>query len=109
MTSAHTGHVDIKICGKEARLRYDWAAISAIMTKHGNDVLVNLLHATPAVVADVLAAGLKESGITAADIMGDSPPILPLIGHIDRAMEFSYYGPDGAPTRQSADNKKKTA
>lgn len=96
MTNKYTGEVDITIGNRALKLRYDWAAIAEIMTMHGSDVLAQMLQCSPAIIADVLASGLKGQ-MTAAEIAAASPPLMTMITAIDKALAFAYYGPDGPP------------
>jgi len=105
MTSAHLGTVDLSICGKTVQLKYDWAVLSQIITKHGAEVLASIFIATPAQIADMVVIGAPGAGLTTEDIMKASPPLMPIMKAIDTAIGFAYFGPEGPP-KKSADDKK---
>jgi hypothetical protein len=105
MTSAHLGTVDLAICGKTVQLKYDWAALSNVITKHGVEVIAAIFTASPAQIADMVVMGAPTSGLTAEEIMKSSPPLMPIMKALDAAIGFAYWGPDGPP-KKTADDKK---
>lgn len=111
----YLGEVVLNIGGKEARLVYDWRALSEIQTKHGASILKDLFKGvSPDTIADILAIGFRKHNpeVTAAAILDASPPFVPMVQAIDKALSFSYFGADGIPDEVAAevdeDAKKKT-
>lgn len=103
----YTGTVDFKLGSKSAKLVYDWRAISELKSKYGKDIFTGLYLADPNIVADMLAVGLKGSGITLDEILDFSPPIIPTVNAIDLALTYSYYGPEGKKDEKDPGAKKK--
>ena len=107
MTNKYLGTVDFPLGEQTFKLVFDWGAIAEVMSKFGKDVFVDLFRASPDEIAEMLAIGLRASGITKAEILKLSPPIVPTAQLIDHAITYAYFGPDGRPGA-SSDGKKKS-
>ena len=112
----YTGEVEIILAGKPHTLVYDWRALAEVQTKHGGNIVKELFNGiSPAVVADILVIGLrkKHPEITVETLMDISPPFIPMVQALDRAIAYSYFGVDevaeATDAKQvSGDDKKKT-
>lgn len=105
--SKHTGTVAITVGGKEYGLRYNYAAISTLQTKFGQDIFEKLNTLNPGQIAEITAIGCKD--LTVDAVMEASPPILDMLEAIDCAFAYAYWGPEKAPQiiEQKNDIKKK--
>ena len=94
----HTGEYKYKIGDDEFVLVYDWRALSRVQTTYGHDVFRNIFK-LPADVADILLIGMKthHPEMTKDRVLDLSPPLFTAIKAIDKALTFSYFGPDGPP------------
>jgi hypothetical protein len=113
LTNKYTGEVSLDICGEKCVLVYDWSAVSRIHSEYaGGDVLKNLRTQPPDVIANLLAIGLEKNNpaMTKDRLMSLSPPLVPMIAAIDKAVSVSYFGADGVrEIEKVTDNiKKKT-
>jgi hypothetical protein len=117
MDNKYLGSKEITLGGKKVKLFYDWAAIAGIKSELGEKGLANLIAKSPSDLSIVIAAGLQKhqpDEYTPEDIMKISPPIVPITTAINQALEFSYWGPDGAPDidedpKPDDESKKKTS
>ena len=117
MDNKYSGIKDIKLGGKSAKLFYGWEAISSIKSQLGERGLLGLMHKDLKEVALVLKAGLEEhqpNEYSIEEIIKISPAIIPTVTLINEALEYSYWGPDGAPKEDAPDSgdidaKKKTS
>lgn len=99
------GGVSLMIGGAPRALRFDWCALSALREKYGptfqdaiNDAMMGQDFA---VMADVIAAG--SPGLSADDVMRDSPPVVDAVRAISAALRLAFYGPEGQKDRPLAD------
>ena len=99
MANKYTGVVKIQIGKQTYNLVFNWNAIAEVKSFYKADDLVTKLNsgAEPMLLANVLAAGLKENHpeITAKQIIQQSPPIYNMVKAIDQAMAYAYFGPEG--------------
>ncbi len=100
--------VQIDLGGKSYTLKYDYQAISAVLSKYGKDILSNLYTVTPEELADIISCGLRDDKIDAKAIMEFSPPIFATCKLVDEALGFAYFGPDGPPKAEKSSDKKKS-
>ena len=107
MDNPYKGEIEVTVCGKTCRLKFDWTAITEILNTYGTKVFSEIVHATPETVARILAAGLRQEGITAEQIIKESPPLMPLMKAIDRAISAAYFGPKEQPPTEEGDASKK--
>src|SRR4051812_32178841 len=110
MDNQYTGDVILTMGGEDYTLCYDWKAISDIETNSGPEALRALFSASPQALSVIIAAGLQKhhAGITPEDVMALSPPIVPAKKIVNQALEYAYFGPEGAE-KYAADNAAKPA
>ena len=97
--SKHTGEVIVDIGDKQMTLVYDWRALAEIKERLGTDGQVNAMNGDINALADLAAIGLMRhhKDVSASDIIDASPPVMPLVAIIDKALSASYFGPGGPP------------
>lgn len=106
-----TGEYETTLDGKPVTLVFDWRAQSRAQAAHGPDVFKKLFDLGPDAVASVMAIGLKAMNPewTKEKILDLSPPLIPVIKDIDKALGIAYFGPDGPPaSEEQAEPEKKT-
>lgn len=100
VNNSYTGDVELTLGDAVVKLRYDYAAIAAMQTNLGGVILQDIFKdPNPALVAKMLVAGLQKHHpeITVEQVMEISPPIVPTLQVIDKALTVAYYGPNGLP------------
>lgn len=97
MDNKYTGEVSLDICGKRCVLVYDWRSLSRIKSEYGDEALRDLKSLAPETLAGILAAGLAKHhpDMTTDAILDLSPPLVPMIAAIDKAVCVAYFGADG--------------
>jgi hypothetical protein len=98
--------VEVELDGKTYKLKYDYEAISAVISKYSKDILTKMYESTPAEIADIVSIGLRDDKVDAKTIMEYSPPIFTMCKLIDQAIGFAYFGPEGPPKVEKGDKKK---
>jgi len=96
MTDApHAGEARLTIDGKEYTLVFDWRAFS-MLGKAGFTGMESLSPYEPERLANVLAIALARHHpeMTAERIMDLSPPFLPVINALARAIAYALTGPE---------------
>ena len=96
MANQYTGTQEITLAGKTCQIVYDWLALSEIHTEYGKEIINNLFKAaSPEQMAGILAIGLKKhhADMTKEAILELSPPFIPTVAVIDKALAFAYFGP----------------
>ncbi len=103
--NSYRGDVALEIGGKQYVLKYDWTAVVQLKTEFGNEFDLETSRAMTEmdlpVLAKILAIGLEcyQLGkFTDQDIIKLSPPIVPIIGAIEKAISRAYYGEGEAPS-----------
>ncbi len=103
--NSYRGDVALKIGGKQYTLKYDWTAVVQLKTEFGKEfdmeVSLAITEMDLPVLAKILAIGLEcyQLGkFTDQDILSLSPPIVPIIGAIQKAISCAYYGEGEAPS-----------
>lgn len=96
MTNQHTGEVDFHLGERKLTMQFDWRAMARAHAELGPNALRGVYDQSPEEVAKVMAIGLAKHHpeITAEDIMNASPPWLPAMQQLDRAITFAYFGVD---------------
>lgn len=116
--NAYLGESTVNLSGKAYTLVYTWRGLAEIQTKFGGNILKELFSGlSPLTVAEIIHIGLKKNHpeITLDHVIDSSPPMIPTLQALDRALALAYFGADGIPTSepaqdvQSPDDKKKTA
>lgn len=97
MENQITGDVEFNMGGKAYVLNFDWAALNSLKSKYNDDQLTEVLNGNMGdiqIIAEVLADGLKKhhKDITPADVIKASPPLVPTIQALDRALSIAYWG-----------------
>lgn len=95
MTDApHAGEARLTIDGKEYTLVFDWRAFS-MLGKAGFTGMESLTPYEPEKLANVLAIALARHHpeMTAERILDLSPPFLPVINALARAIAYALTGP----------------
>ncbi len=107
--SKHTGEFLVNLGGQSYRLIYDWAALSRIQDEVSKDALIDLPAAKPSEIAKLLSIGLNRNHpeMTAEKLMELSPPIISVLGMIDAAIAYAYYGSDGMKPLEEGEKKKR--
>jgi len=90
-----TGNYKIIITGKEYNLRFDWKALAEVESAHGDTP--NLFNSD--VVASIASMGMIRSHpeMTKDRIIELSPPLVPFINSVQKALNWAYFGKDSAP------------
>lgn len=90
-----TGEYKIIIDGEEYTLRYDWKALSEVEAAHGDTP--NLFNSD--IVASVASFGMvrKHPEMTKDRIIELSPPLVPFINSVQKALNWAYFGKDSTP------------
>ena len=91
----YTGEVEILLADKPYKLVYDWRALAEVQTKHGGNILKELFNGiSPATIADILVIGMKKHHpeMTVDTLMDISPPFIPMVQALDKALAYSYFG-----------------
>lgn len=95
MTDApHVGEARLAFGGREFTLVYDWRAFSAL-GKAGFTGLDALTPYEPERLAEILAIGLRRHHpeMTAEAVFAASPPFVPVIEAVARAIGYALAGP----------------
>jgi hypothetical protein len=89
------GEYKITIQGKEYILCFDWKALSEVEAAHGDTP--NLFNSK--VVASVASIGLirNHPELTTGRIIELSPPLIPFINDVQKALNWAYFGEDSFP------------
>jgi hypothetical protein len=89
------GEYKITIQGKEYILCFDWKALSEVEAAHGDTP--NLFNSK--VVASVASIGLirNHPELTTGRIIELSPPLIPFINDVQKALNWAYFGKDNTP------------
>lgn len=98
--SAYDGAVSVRLGAADYELRFDWAALAEIKQRHGDEAdLMDL-----SVLASVASIGLRRAHpeLTSERILQLSPPVAPLVWAVQRALEWAYFGPEGAPEAKAS-------
>ena len=93
----YSGEYPVKIQDKDYVLVFDWNAIAKIETSYGRAALPSLFtEFKPDVLAGILEAGFSRHHpeLTASKIIELSPPYLPCVQAVDKAMAYAYFGTD---------------
>jgi hypothetical protein len=95
------GEATLKLNDVDHILVFDWDAVARITDKFGTNA--NLFH--PKTLAGVLEIGLQKhhKGVTAAQILKASPPVVDAIAAFNKAMQRAYFG-DKEPPADAAEN-----
>lgn len=96
----YTGDVEIDLNGAKFTLCYDWRAISEVQTKHGVEAFQSLFKTpNPLVAAEILLCGLRKHhpDLKIETLLDMSPPIIPVIKAIDKAISVAFFGAENAP------------
>ena len=98
MENKYTGEVPYSVGDKKGVMVIDYAALAAIKSKVTQADLENLVQMSPEKLAHMAACAFKKLSpeITYEYIMEQSPPIMQLAEAVDRAMLFSFHGPENA-------------
>jgi hypothetical protein len=96
------GNYTIEIAGKPYTMQFDWQALSEVQAAHGDTP--NLFNSE--VVASVASFGLARSHpeMTKGRIIELSPPLVPFINSVQKALNWAYFGKDNTP--EVAEKKK---
>jgi len=108
MDNKYSGMVGVRIGDKDYSLFYNWEALAKIKSTYGSSIIRDLYSAEePAKLADVVSIGLshKHPEMTPELIIKLSPPIMPLIMAVDKAMAYAYFGNE-LPDVPEEDKKK---
>ena len=113
MDDPYNGEVSLNMAGENYTLVYDWAALAKLkttFTESDLDAIVN--GENMEMMAEVMAIGLQRhhEGIAAEEIKKLSPPLLPTVTALNKALTYAYFGPDGdtaTKTPQKKTRKKK--
>lgn len=116
MTNPITGDYEIVLGGKKYQLHYGFKAISQLIADCGAAVLEDLFKDPhPSTVAKMIVAGLQDNypaghpdALTFDQIVELSPPIIPSLKIVDRALSLAYWGPDGPPKAGPSEKKSET-
>ena len=94
MSNPYTGQVDLRIGETDAKLEFDWRAISAFQSKFGKDKGVDDLSLLE--VAETIKIGLEKHNpdISLDDIMDESIPLAVATDKILEAFIYAQHGPD---------------
>lgn len=97
MDSPHAGEVVLSLGGKDCTIVYDWRALSVLSKEVGMDGL-DLVGRDAETLAKVLAIGLRRHhpDITADAIADMSPPYMPVLTAVMRALAYAMHGPEVA-------------
>jgi len=113
--SKHTGDTSIEIGGKTYTLVYDWRALARIQTEHeGEDagaLIGKAQNGNVEVLASVLVAGLARHHpeMDADAVMDASPPLIPIVGAMAKALNRAYLGTDLPDEADEKPAKKRKA
>jgi hypothetical protein len=90
----HAGEARVVIEGKEYTLLFDWRAFS-MLGKAGFTGMESLTPYEPERLAEILAIGLARHHpeMTATRLLDISPPFLPVINALARAIGYALTGP----------------
>ncbi len=92
--------------GQPYALRYDWAALKQLRERVGIDFEARINRAAIdlnlEVVAETIAVGLSDPAMTADAVFRASPPILPALEAVRRAMNVAFRGTEEAPVDRTA-------
>jgi hypothetical protein len=96
MDAPHAGEARVTFGGQQFTLVYDWRAFS-MLGKAGFTGMDNLTPYEPERLAEVLAIGLARHHpeMTVERILDMSPPFIPVINAITRAIAYALTGPEG--------------
>lgn len=99
-----TGEINVNLDGKVYSLRYDWDCIAAIDAEYGEEPNLS----DPDTLASIAAIGFKAKHpeLTAEKIKELSPPLVPFVFEVRRAIQYAYFGPDD-PEKFAAEGVKK--
>lgn len=97
--SAYTGEVPIATGQGSYTLCFDWRALAAVRTQFGGDPFALLRGDDPAVLAALVAIGLRRhhGEMTAEAVLDLGLPLLPTQRALGEALIYAYYGPEGVP------------
>lgn len=107
MTNKYAGEQSLEINGKDYALVFNWKAIARAQSELGTAVIakVGTIGAlSPVEVAKLLAIGFeaKHPELTAERLIELSPPIVPALLAVDKAIAYAYFGPEGKPDKDEA-------
>jgi hypothetical protein len=90
-----TGLAEVDICGEKYSIRFDWEALAAVTSEHGD--APNLF--SPEIVASVASIGMRKHhpDMTAAKIRELSPPLVPFAHAVQQALQWAYFGAEDLP------------
>jgi hypothetical protein len=100
MDSNHTGETTVSLGGRDLVLVYDWRAVSALkVALRGADVFEALAGNDPETLAAIVAIGLQRHhpGMTAAEILDASPPLIRTTHAAVRALNRAFWGAEVPP------------
>lgn len=113
MRNTYTAETPVDIGGKRLRLQFDWRALGAIKTAFGSAEIGDLLRGDrPEALASMLAIGLARhhpEQWTVERILDASPPVVPVVDALTKAINAAYYGPDGPPSEVSQNPLRRIA
>lgn len=108
----YNGEVAFKLLGKDCIIRFGWAELSKVHAQLGPKAIRSIYTSSAEEIATMLAIGIsaKNPEITAADIVAESPPFLPVLQALDKAVTYSWLGADEpnddeAPTEPTTKKK----
>jgi hypothetical protein len=106
MDNAYIGTADIKIGRQTLTLCFDWRALAAIKTRFGGKMdLGSLITGTdPDALAALIAIGLERHhpGWTAERVSDASPPLMPTVAAVEKAINYAYFGQAEPPKAEPA-------
>ena len=111
MDNPHKGEVPLYINGTAYTLMFDWAALSKLKNAFNDEQIDAVINGRDVVLlAEMIAIGLQRhhEGITADEVVTLSPPLVPTVEALDKALTYAYFGPDNpAPKSDVAPSKEK--
>lgn len=108
MANTYRGAVRLRLGEQDCLLVYDWQALARLKTDLGDDVLSRIAGAgDPVLLSRILAIGLARHQPDLDDpptIMRLSPPYMPCVEAVHRAVNAAYWGPAGPPDEEPPPN-----
>ncbi len=88
----------MRIGERDVEIRYSWGAISLLRAQWGEGYITRMATSLESrdleAIAFAIAAG-SAGAVSAAEVLAESPPIVPAIEAVRDAWVIAHYGPEG--------------